>query len=384
MEDKRIAIMTWYTYRNYGTALQASALSKCISDMGMIPLFVKYIPKGDWNPQPMTYKTFLKKALEKILSILFCPKSYISKDQEALFVKYLSTRIKETSACESKAEFERLNEDHEAFICGSDQIWSPLYFDDKYFLSFVQNKASMVAYAPSFGVSEITDTQVRKMIKELLNSFSYLSVREIQGVRIIKQLTGQDAKLVLDPTLLLTADEWDRYAEIESAPLIPEAYILCYFLGEPAHYREYVRKQAKSWRLPVYEIPTKRVWGRYPDFPFEVGPREFVSLIRNAAFVFTDSFHGLVFSVNYETPFAVFERFSKNDPKSQNSRIYSFLNLMGMEDRLISPMRKEMIDQLRVIENASELRDRLHIMRQRSLRYLKDSLEAAVMSKRGS
>lgn len=371
-----VAIMTWYHYHNYGTVLQASSLYKIISNMGFETQLIQYHPVGNIL-EKNTLCVFCEKAYNWVLKRLFGPKTYHSDDREKLFLGYLNNRITETISIKTEGDFIRLNDDFDAFVCGSDQIWSPLSFNDKYYLSFVKNSNKKVAYAPSMGVFEIGDLEVRKRIAGLLKGFEHLSVREKQGAKIIKELTGQDAKVVLDPTLLLTAAEWDDFADISSAQKLPQPYILCYYLGKPSRYRRCVKTMAKKWKLPVFEIPTVREHGRYAQFPFEVGPSEFVSLIKNAAFVFTDSFHGMAFAANYKVPFAVFERFEQNDPRNQNSRIYSLIELLGLQERIVSVLDTERINKMFRLNYLDSYR-RLETLRADSMEYLRQSLKEAV------
>ena len=374
----KVGIMTWYKYLNYGTALQVTALSKKIADFGYLPYVIQYDPTLNFPAVPSSFgvSLFFRKAVDKLLSIMLVPKIYRTNERKRLYNDYLEARLKETGECFTEDALRALNGSFDAFVCGSDQVWSPLCFDDKYFLSFVEDPSRMVAYAPSMGAMEIADKTIQAEMAKLLRRFSQLSVRELQGAKMIRELTGQEAKVLLDPTLLLTAEEWDSFADTDLAPRIETPYILSYYLGDPTRYRKYVRRVSKKTGLPIYEIPIRRVWGKYSKFPFEVGPREFVALIRNATFVCTDSFHGLAFSVNYNVPFSVFERFEKDDPKNQNSRIYSILELLGLQERLISPASTGSFDHLLKPPIHETTQTRLDRLRQESLQFLKSSLEA--------
>ncbi len=374
----KIGIMTWYHYRNYGTALQATALYKVISDLGYNPSLIKYMPVGNVL-EKMTVKKFFIKGYNWFLSHVFCPMYYHNDVKEKLFTTYLNERITETEPVISNDDFSKLNKKFDAFVCGSDQIWSPLNYNDKYYLSFVSDPNKKVAYAPSMGVSEIADPKVKRRITSLLKDFKHLSVREKQGAAIIKELTGRDAKIVLDPTLLLTAEEWDAFADISSTQKLKRPYIFCYYLGKPSKYKKTVKAAAKKWNMPVYEIPTVRDRGGYAKFPFEVGPSEFVSLIKNASFVFTDSFHGMVFSIIYKIPFAVFERFEKNDPRNQNSRIYSIIELLGLQNRMVNVVERERIYNMSEMDYTDPYLS-LAKLKEQSLEYLKNSLLDAVKS----
>ena len=371
-KKSKIALITWYHYRNYGTALQASALFKVISNIGFDVRLIQYKPI-DNTLQKMNLLLFCRKVCIWMLKILFGPKYYHNNYREKLFQNYLDARIYETDPIKSEVEFEKLNTIFDAFICGSDQIWTPLKLNDKYYLSFVKDSSKKIAYAPSMGVSEITDSETKKRISELLKEFRYLSIREKQGAKLIMNITGQEAKVVLDPTFLLTASEWDEYAEVSSAKKLKQPYILCYYLSNPSKYRKYVKKAAKKWGLSVYEIPTIRHLGRYSKFPFEVGPTEFLSLIKNASFVFTDSFHGMVFSIIYQVPFIVFERFTQDDPMNQNSRIYNLIELFSLESRLMHPSDICKIEDIPKFD-FSECYEKLDKLRKESFDYLQSSL----------
>lgn len=375
-KGKKVAIMTWYHYRNYGTLLQATALYKVINDLGYKVSLICYRPKGNVL-EKKTLKKYCIKIYNGVLNRILGPKKYCSKKKDELFSEFLKKRTTETELVETDDDFKRLNKNFDAFVCGSDQIWSPLGFNDKYYLSFVDNAEKKISYAPSMGVSSIENLEVKHRIAALLKDFPHISVREIQGANIVKELTARSAKIVLDPTLLLSASEWNAFADISNTQKLNQPYILCYFLGKPSIYRLYVRTAAKKIGANVYEIPTIREKGKYAKFPFEVGPCEFVSLIKNAAFVFTDSFHGMVFSTIFQVPFVVFERFKQNDPKNQNSRIYSFVELLDIKDRLVSYNSPEEFDKLTDL-NYDKINKKLEVLISESKLFLKNSLEQAV------
>lgn len=342
--NKKAAIMTWYTYRNYGTALQASALCNIIEKLGYMPSLIQYSPHNyEPIPNKLTIKQFIKKAVKKMRELK--NPSYYSDELNNLFTSYLNAHIKETSPCRSYSELYDLNSEYDVFVCGSDQIWAPICYDDKYFLTFVEDTNRMIAYAPSIGTEKISDPYIKDKIRQHISRFKYLSVREKQGATLIEKLTGKNAEIVLDPTLLMSAAEWDAYAETNKAQKITEKeYIICYFLGDSDKYMNYVRKLSENMKIKFYVIPVtmKQKKSKY-TVPFEVGPTEFVSLIRNAKYVCTDSFHGTAFAVNYNIPFSVFKRFSDNDPKNQNSRIFSILELLKLEDRLVDYENKNTV-----------------------------------------
>lgn len=375
-EQKKTAIMTWFTYQNYGTALQASALSNIIRNMDYKVAFVNYHPKGGSINNP---KLFLaNRTFQKIKN--YGKKPYCSSNRDILYGDYLSNRISCTQKVTSYPELHDLNKKYDAFICGSDQIWSPLCYDSKYFLDFVDNTDKMIAYAPSIGSTKIDDPIIRERMAQHISRFKHLAVREQQGANLIKELTGTDAKVVLDPTLLMDATEWNEFANIDEVEKIDGKYILCYFLGDAEKYMRYVRTLSKESNIPFYVIPvTARQKNSGNVVPFEVGPSEFVSLIRNAEYVVTDSFHGMAFSVNYNKPFAVFKRFRDNDPKNQNSRIFNLLQLLGLKNRLVDYKNTQNIQDMLECD-FSEANRKLKEQRGSSIDYLKNALANAVNS----
>lgn len=258
-EKYEIAIMTWHTYENYGTALQASALFRIIQSMGYAPALVDYLPKGS-IPKTTKDEQVLKEVVttvKKKLNSAFSS-NYISEERSKLFADYWKNRAAYTTKCASYPELYDLNSTYSAFVCGSDQIWSPLCYDSKYFLDFVESPEKMVAYAPSLGSSQIDNPYVREQMKRAISRFEELSVREAQGADIIRELTGKTAKVVLDPTLLLTSEQWDSYADTQNTlKLKQDQYILCYFLGQDKKYLNYVERLSKKLDVPYYVIPTK-------------------------------------------------------------------------------------------------------------------------------
>lgn len=375
----KVGIMTWYTYRNYGSALQASALYHKVESLGYAPCMIQYQPKGDvivrGDTSVLPYFTKPIQAVKRRVN-----GHYVSPEREQLFADYMGARIRETSLRNTYPELYALNGEMDAFICGSDQIWAPSCFDEKYFLSFVEDSGKKVAYAPSVGLPEIKDPAIRKDMAKWISQFRHLSVREQQGAALIRQLIGRDAAVVTDPTLLLDAAQWDAYAKTDAAHKISGDYIVCYFLGEAERYMGYVKALSEKTGMKAYIIPVTRKQGRSGQaVPFEVGPSEFVSLIRNAKYVCTDSFHGMAFSVNYGVPFFVFKRFADHDPKNQNSRILNLLNLVGLSERLVDPKRK-CVDESLLSCDFSGCETTLKELRTSSAAYLENALEQATKS----
>lgn len=372
---KKIGIMTWYHYKNYGSALQASALFYQIKKLGYEPQLINYFCKKAYVDK-LTYKTIVKKIQVTIEDVIY--KKYDSREREELFDQYYCDKIVETDKRYTYSELKDLNSEYDAFVCGSDQIWSPNNYDDKYFLSFVDNDNKKIAYAPSIGLTDFLTPKIESSIGKQICKFKHLSVREVDGARLIEKKFGVKAQVVLDPTLLLSQNEWDEYVDASDKTngQMPKQYLICYFLGKEKNYLKEVNRIAKSLNLEIYNIPVFQS-SKLKKVPFEVGPKEFVSVIKHASYVCTDSFHGLAFSINYNIPFTVFERFPIKEKNNQNSRIYSLLSLLDLEDRLYTNNGRKSFSKTVDYE---KVKKKLSYERQQSLEYLNHSLKEAVSS----
>lgn len=218
------------------------------------------------------------------------------------------------------------SEEYSAFVAGSDQIWNPYYsFTSAVsFLQFAQGK-KRVAYAPSFGVSEVPQALTAQYAEWLL-SIPSLSAREEQGVELIRRLTGRTAALVADPTMLLTEARWEEVAK-KPGNFPSKDYILTYFLGDvTSEYWKEIRLIAKRHHCEIVNLLDIK----QPQY-YAAGPTEFVYYIRNAKYVCTDSFHGTVFAIMMHRPFAIFQRLDEDG--NMQSRFATLLHNVGIEER---------------------------------------------------
>lgn len=372
---KKVALMTWFQHDNYGTVLQSVATTRVIKNMGHCLEGIDYISEGydrTTKLEKLLTPSIVKEKMKRSFKYKKYHKEVYTEDRAQAFKrfkeKHLSMRKAQTSS-----ELYRLNKEYDAFICGSDQIWSPREFNSKYYLDFVEVENKMIAYAPSFGRSVIKKEFAKKRIAENLKRFKHLSIREKQGADLIKELTDLEARVVLDPTLLLTAEEWDDYLISVDTP---SAYILCYFLGDNEEYWKHVKKLSEQYGLKVIIIPIfKKDFYRGYITLDGIGPGEFLYLVKKASFVCTDSFHGTIFSLLYKRPFLTYKRFSDKNVESQNSRIYNLLNLINLQDRLVSNNRFN-IDNIYKCDFEKTF-NLISVEKHKSMLYLEDSLNDA-------
>lgn len=328
-----VGLLTWFHYHNYGTALQVAALSHMIRQMGYPVDVIDYQPKGERrlllsDDVISYYANRIKGAVEGRLN-----KNYESETREGLFIDFYQTHLSFSKPCITFSDFRELNDLYKAFVCGSDQIWAPSCFDERYFLDFVEDTKRMVAYAPSVGLDSIKDKDIEKQIQRLAGRFEWISTREYSGSKLISHLTGKTVETVLDPTLLLSKSEWKIMASAKFSE--KEPYLLAYFLRSNKHYWKKTYELAAKLHLKVKIIPVFcNDFDRRGCIKTPIGPAEFLELMAGASFVCTDSFHGMAFAINFNKEFTVFERFRKGEDNNQNSRVYHLLAITKLQARL--------------------------------------------------
>lgn len=370
---KKVALMTWFGYHNYGTALQVTALSHEISSLGYDIEVVDYHPTGKiaarprWEGNASALGELVAKGMSRLRQ-----RDYAPAARELRFEKFLTENLKFTKFCSTMSDLEALNDRYDTFMCGSDQIWAPSVFDSHYFLDFAGDDRLKVAYAPSVGLPRVDDKDVASRMARLCGRIDALSTREESGSEIVAELTGREVATVIDPTLLVTPAKWRRMAaKVKVAGDRP--YLLAYMLGQNETHWKRIYAIARRLGLSVRVVPVfMRDLHREGCIKEPIGPHEFVSLITNASYVCTDSFHGIAFSINLERDFCAFERFKRDDAGSQNSRVYNILNKVGLRDRLVT---KDVTDEMLCEQIQWDVPStKLATERDRSLSWLKQAL----------
>lgn len=262
------------------------------------------------------------------------------------------------------------------FITGSDQVWNLSWYNPEYFLNFVPNDIRKISYAASMPSSDISEEQ-RTIIHNHLIRLNAVSVREAKTADIVNDLLGCDtAQLVLDPTLLLDKSDWDK---ICSEKYIEGKYIFCYFLGKNKNMRKIAGKFAKKLNLRIVTMPhlcginySDRHFGDIPIY--DALPNDFISLIKNAEYVLTDSFHAAVFSNIYKVKYFVF---SRNEFGNMNSRITTLLNLFKSQERFCTQKETANVKYLLKLSNRElpETTPEFDRMKKQSIEFLRKNLE---------
>lgn len=331
----KAGILTFHYAHHYGAQLQAYALMRAITLLGTKCEIINYVRKDNIEGSRLFKKGLSAASLLSNANTLLNYGKF--KKRHNRYNQFVHKEMKLSDRF--YGSYEELCQDppeYDAYVCGSDQIWNPLIFGEKtydpaFFAEFAR-AGRRVAYAPSFGISSIPEDK-RELLKKYIDKFDRLSVREKQGEKILREVTGRASITVLDPTLLLTMNEWRTLA---APPEIREPYILCYFITDARKYAGYVQAVADKYKLPVISLcGSRRVVPQTRHKVLDAGPREFLGLFAGASVVLTDSFHGTVFSLNFAKEFFSFES-SASTEKAVNSRLHNILDKVGLVSRMLS------------------------------------------------
>lgn len=371
---EKIGIATLYTGFNFGSSLQAYATKTLVEELGYEVEIWKVngsVIKGrdiriNKLLTMMVRALFVKHAFKQFKNYQNGYAKKISEESKDKFLQFARDFLNVKTLTYSEMKKIAKTQEYKAFVCGSDQIWSgtALYVDKFYYLQFAPQE-KRIALAPSFGKDTIPDYN-KKKIKKYVSQIPYKSVRESSGANIIKMLTGESAPALLDPTLLLSKKKWLESFNIESTQQQP--YIVAYFLDKPSEkVMECVSKIAKNHNLKILNIPYD--FSMNGEMVEEIGPCEFLSLMSNAKFVCTDSFHGTAFALNFNIPFYTFER-NYGLAEKQSTRIYSILEKVQMLNRY----EPEIIEDCWSVD-FDYANSVLDAERNKARNYLKESLE---------
>lgn len=325
-KKNKIGLVTIYDLGNYGNRLQNYATVQYLTNMGYDVETLIIYQKGIKRNLKQAVRLLIKKKktfphwnvwqeskdfVEKLTPL--------QKQRYKLFkdFSYKYTKVKKISYWDEAHWL--LENKYDYFVTGSDQVWNPAIGQAASweFLSF-SKKEKNTSWSASFGISEIPEKYKMKLTKYLLN-ISHISVREDTAVDIVKNLSGKEAELLIDPTMMISSSEWRNLSEAPKTELA-EKYILSFFLGgQDEERREQIREIADEKRCVVYNLLDDDC-----DILYETGPAQFIHLIDHAALVCTDSFHACVFSVLLDRAFCVFDRLGSG--ANMNSRISNLLD----------------------------------------------------------
>lgn len=363
-DDLSCAIITIHFGVNYGSALQAYAMSEIMKIYCGSVTVINYIPERySFKNKYFKHKNLL--GLIKCLIVFPFRAKY-----QIVFKRFLQQRIALTKCCSRITDITTNTGNKSIYIAGSDQIWNSNYnkgVDPAYYLDFAPTESVKIAYAASFGKSKLNDNELEET-KTLLNNFNYISVREENAVEILESLGIHDSIHVLDPTFLLDKNEWLlRFGTVKKI----EPYLLVYALDNDEASLVKIGKQiANRFKLKVRLI----CFGYYKmnidgldECLIYKSPDVFVQEMLGAAYVVTNSFHGLAFSINLNKQFIAVRR------KEYNSRLESLLHIFGLERRLIDKSKGFEITLVENLIDYSHINEIINIERKKASRFISNS-----------
>lgn len=333
-----VGLVTFHASHNFGSMLQAYATQNMIEKWGYSCDIVNFRMPSQKDYYSL-YKSMKFGTVNCLGDLFMFPIHRKRKEAFDKFEKFMTSYFHLTEECNSIEQLNHLPKKYDIYVAGSDQIWSrtipeflhsEIDYTDVYFLKFSENCKKRVAFATSVGEATFDDLNRKK---ELLNRFNHISSREEKGATILEKITGQKIPTVLDPTLLLAKEEW--FNIVSDKRIVEDKYVFLYTLKgiRPGlKWAKNITQFAKRNGLKVICIS--------PFFPIihpgihnitNAGPLDFLNLIRHAEVVFTDSFHGTAFSLNFEKPV-----FSYVGKKTNDNRKSGLLKLLGADDRCLA------------------------------------------------
>lgn len=344
---KKVGIITINDNNNYGNRLQNYALYSVLHSMGVDAQNIE------------NYIFFNNKRLYRLKKIrhMFFSRTYSSNSKKKANFCVFNHNIAYYPGLFSPL---KKYDDLDYVICGSDQVWNPMFaLSDCTILSTFPGK-KRISYAASFGITDIPETEVN-VYKSEIPKYKALSVREEAGAKIIKNLTGRDAEILVDPTLLLNREEWRKVSKKPNG--VRNGYILTYFLSPKCDAAKAKLEEIRSGR-EVYELmdPNDMVAG-------VAGPSEFLWLFDHADLILTDSFHACVFSFLFNKPFVVYDRNWENN--CMNSRLETLLKKFDIERKYAgSELENDLFEHDYTVGYKQ-----LELERKKSMEFLKKALE---------
>ena len=350
----QIGILTqYYKSKNIGGLLQAYALPILLQNKGYTAQQISFDFKRQDAHSIQKYRQLFpcKITLRKLLKYVFFRIHHIWQNwqnkkivpqinvQNSIFTEF-EQFIPHSSQKYDNTNIEQANKNYDVLITGSDQVFASYLLPlSAYYGEFTTPDKKVISYAGSSNVKQLPPLAEKLFIKKLAR-LNAISVREKTLKDYIERITDKKATVVLDPTFLLSPQEWLKIAN--PAPVPQKPYIFCYFLGgKSAWQRKIAQAYADKYGYEVVHLPyimrTIRPADKYlkGQGRYDVGPREFIALINGAQCVFTDSFHGLAFSINLGKNFYVFNRDDQSGPQSMNARITDTLAMFGLTSRHI-------------------------------------------------
>ena len=327
-----IGIVTINDYSNLGNRLQNYAMYTILSKYDETYNIVIFYGSGGVKDgdcyKPSLVKNILRVPYHMALSIKSSLTNHnqylLAKEREKNFLEF-NKYIIDQDEITPKTDYETLNAKYDYFVAGSDQVWNPNFYKMYINMLGFASSEKKVAVSPSVSVETLTDDQMQEFIR-YLSDYKALSCREEQGSKLIESIVGRECTTLVDPTLMLSKEEWDQIIKKPVFHDENKKYVLLYFLGNlTEEYKGSIAVISDRYNLEVIDVLDKN--SRY----YTCGPAEFVWMIKHAELILTDSFHGSVLSYIYDKPFRIFGRVDGN--VSMNSRLVNLLDKLQLSEK---------------------------------------------------
>lgn len=363
-----IKTITCHHAYNYGASLQAYALMHTLSKLGHNVEIIDYVPSyvRDYNSLWMIGERYQKNLFITIAFYAYViPIRLLQHKKRRLFDKYNKDYLKLTSRYNSFEDLQKDPPQADVVFCGSDQIWNTTVdngLDPSYYAAFAKKETIRASYAASFSVSKLPEEH-ESFVSEMLKGMNRISVREKTGLTILEKLGFNNCKVVSDPVFLPEVDDWNQLTK----PVKYKDYVLVYDQENSKEIKKVAKALASKYGLQIVALrdlyprlyANKTIWN--------AGPVEFLSLIKNASFVVTNSFHCTAFSLIFERDFVVMPR----SHQKVNSRMIDLTDAFGVPDRYIESV--EGLEKIRPIQY-EVVREEISKLKKVSFDYIKDVL----------
>lgn len=401
-QTKKVGVFTLYHRNaNYGATLQAYALQKKINEQGFDACVIDFIPKETTFLRRL-FRLFchpkrIFRALCKRLK--FIKLNTIDSEFDRLWKRkiikwesFCNKYISSTNPISEKNLYKStLIDRYDILLVGSDQVWNPKLCSAAHFLPFDKKGRKKCAYAASISVPYLTRKE-KKLFVKWLPDFDYITVRENEGKQLLESFLDLHIETVLDPTLLLTSDDWTRLIE----PIITKNqvayrendmhngdeisdYILFAALGTDPSHRRFAMRIAERTGMKLKILSTtfeemKANRDMLGDELVDVSPNQYLFLVKNASIVITDSFHCMAFSINFHRNFFVLKRNADEDAANMNSRIYTLLSMLNLDEQLVEASEADKVQLQKDLYSGVD--EKLNLLRKRSENILCEMLNS--------
>ena len=377
---KHVGIITIQKCNNFGSDLQAYALQRKVQMLGYDVENIDYLfyKNARHIKTRMSRPSFHVSLINRIKEFLYPKKQFLlrifhlkeDRNRREKFDRFVSDNFKLSREYRTVDDLCKDPPRYDAYIVGSDELWNPRCNSTMlpYFLGFAPEGARKLSYAASTGGHDDYDARTQSIFKQHLEGFYRISMREKSSCEYFSEMIGRTVEHVVDPTLLLTASEWNNVAVPVSTG---QQCIVVYDLIPSPTIWTIARRIAAKTGQKIVRVCGEVGMRKMPDVVqySEIGPGEFISLISSASCVITNSFHGTVFSILYQRPFY----FIVPSHMTDSGRVGSLLQSLGLEERMLWEMEADRIRDLTLINYEEPFR-RLEAMRQSSIEFLTQAL----------